>query len=149
MQVPNHYRITDTRLGSRCEDGNNGAFLFKGPITGRDILAIASDGEGWEHVSVSVRQGRKARTPTWEEMSFVKELFWGEEEVVMQLHPPRSEWISNHDNVLHLWKPICQSIPRPESFIVGVKGISQSEIERKIDEVGPADAFNWLLEKVL
>jgi hypothetical protein len=64
--------------------GNNGAFLIPSPGTRAMLQVIASDGAGWEHVSVSL----KVRLPTWTEMSYVKDLFWGEEETVLQLHPP-------------------------------------------------------------
>ncbi|WP_456813633.1 MULTISPECIES: DUF7694 domain-containing protein [unclassified Bradyrhizobium] len=45
----------------------------------------------WEHVAVSTPR----RCPNWEEMCFVKDLFWNEEECVMQLHPPHSQYVNN------------------------------------------------------
>lgn len=62
------------------------------------------------------------RTPTWSEMSFVKDVFWGEEDMVMQLHPPKSEYVNNHPHVLHLWRPTEQIIPIPPAIFVGLKG---------------------------
>jgi hypothetical protein len=54
-------------------------------------------------------------------MDFIKGLFWSDEETVMQLHPPRSEWINNHDYCLHLWRPLDVAIPLPPSIAVGYK----------------------------
>ncbi|MDP9039797.1 MAG: hypothetical protein M3O02_11090 [Acidobacteriota bacterium] len=54
-------------------------------------------------------------------MCFVKALFWDDEETVMQLHPPKSEWINNHEYCLHLWRPLNQPIPRPPGIAVGVR----------------------------
>ena len=83
---------------STPEDGLAGAFHVMGP-TGA-VLRIISSGVDmewhWEHVSVSTER----RTPTWSEMCFVKDLFWGEEEAVMQVHPPRSEYVNYHPHSL-------------------------------------------------
>jgi hypothetical protein len=93
-------------------------------------VVISSIGMDWEHISVHMEDSRgKESTPTWEEMAFIKFLFWDEEEPVMQLHPPRSTYINNHRNVLHMWKPIGQEIPLPPSILVGIKGISPEQME--------------------
>ncbi len=63
------YRILAGPLGSDTSYGNNGAFEI--PLGGRKVYVIASDGAGWEHVSVSL----KGRCPTWNEMCWIKELF--------------------------------------------------------------------------
>jgi hypothetical protein len=98
--------------------GNNGFFLIRvGPKL--FVACIASDGGGWEHVSVSVRENGKPRTPTWSEMCSIKNLFWDEEDCVMQLHPPRSDYVNCHPNTLHLWRPVDGEIPRPPSIMVG------------------------------
>jgi hypothetical protein len=98
-----------------------GAFAVPGPC-GQELKIIASSGDEelgvpWEHVSVSLRN----RCPNWPEMCFVKSLFWDDEQTVMQLHPPRSQWINNHDYCLHLWRPLREGIPMPPSIAVGVK----------------------------
>lgn len=77
----------------------NGAFLFN-PF-GTTLRVIASDGGGWDHVSVSA----KYRCPTWEEMCWVKDKFFGPEEPAMQLHPARSQYVNHHPYCLHLWRP--------------------------------------------
>ena len=109
-------------LGSTAEYGMNGAFAIPGKETptAAFLRVIASDGMGWEHVSVSVFG--EDRCPTWEEMEFVCRLFWNTDECVMQLHPPRSEWINQHKYCLHLWKPTTPgvSITRPPKNLVGV-----------------------------
>lgn len=71
----------------------------------------------WEHVSVSLR----TRCPTWDEMCWVKSLFWREDETVIQYHPPKSEYVSQHPYCLHLWKPIGIELPRPPMVTVGDK----------------------------
>ena len=53
------------------------------------------------------------RPPNWKEMCFVKDLFWGEEECVIQYHPPESVYVKTHPAVLHLWRPTSESVPMP------------------------------------
>lgn len=81
------------------EGTTSGAFVFK---RGSARLRVqSSDGGGWDHVSVSLA----TRTPSWEEMCFIKQLFFDDEECVMQLHPPKSEYVNFHRFCLHLWRP--------------------------------------------
>lgn len=99
--------------------GNNGAFWVPTRPGQAPLMVIASDGEGWEHVSASL----PARCPTWEEMCSLVALFWDAEDCVMQLHPPRSAWVNNSPYCLHLWRPMQQEIPQPAPWLVGIKEI--------------------------
>ncbi len=119
FKVPNQYRITRGQMASTADDGNNGAFFVRGPNRKETcpLMVIATDGMGWEHVSVSL----PGRCPTWAEMCFIKGLFWDDDDCVMQLHPPKSDWVNNHSYCLHLWRPVDQDIPRPMSELVGFK----------------------------
>jgi hypothetical protein len=117
FKVPEKFRIKTGRLASNEAFGNNGAFSVT-LKNAQKVFAIASDQMGWEHVSVS----RTDRCLTWEEMCQVKDMFWGDDESVMQIHPPKSEYINNHQFCLHLWRPVDQVIPMPPSIMVGVKG---------------------------
>jgi hypothetical protein len=115
-----HARIRTGNYGSDPGD-LFGLFIFRGPFN-CELRCIASSGDAslgvnWEHVSVSLTN----RCPNWPEMCFVKDLFWDPEECVMQLHPPKSQWISNHPYCLHLWRPLDATIPMPPSIAVGVK----------------------------
>jgi len=78
-------------------------------------------GGNWDHVSVSVNQSD--RCPTWPQMSFIKELFFGRHEVAMQLHPV-DEYINNHPGCLHLWRPLDVDIPLPPSVLVGLQELN-------------------------
>lgn len=123
FQVPEKYRIAEGQMGSDASFGNNGCFALPSTIGNRVLMVIASDGMGWEHVSIHARQGRQAMIPAWNEMCYVKNLFWDEQDVVMQLHPAKSEYVNNHAHVLHLWRPTDTAIPTPPSILVGFKGI--------------------------
>lgn len=114
FKVPEKYRVE-----SSYKDGNNGAFYINSPKLRHPMFAIASDGYGWEHVSVQM-QGRMRlkRCPYWEEMCFIKDLFWDEEDTVVQIHPPKSEYVNIHPYVLHLWRPKDTNLELPDNMMV-------------------------------
>lgn len=138
FHVPERARNTDhPTLRSSRSDGNNGMFQLESPEPGWWLGLICSDGSEapteptwqWEHVSVQAYRGprgRQIRTPTWREMAFVKDQCWDAEDVVMQLHPRRSEYVNNHPHVLHLWRPKLVDIPTPPPILVGVVGAGRS-----------------------
>lgn len=114
--VPNKYRVRSGFMASTEENGNNGCFAI--PLKhGQAVMVIASDGEGWEHVSVS----RRDRCPTWDEMCQVKAMFWGEDDCVIQYHPPKRDYVNIHPYCLHMWRPVGVDFPQPDSLLVGPK----------------------------
>lgn len=76
--------------------------------TGPKDLSQSTEKYLWEHVSISLPM----RCPEWEEMCWVKNLFWDEEETVIQFHPPKSKYVNVGKYVLHLWKPPYE-VPLP------------------------------------
>jgi hypothetical protein len=68
------------------------------------LLVIASNGMGWDHISVSRQMNNKSKIPSWEMMCYIKDLFFDSNETVIQFHPKRSEYVNINPNVLHLWK---------------------------------------------
>ena len=74
---------------------------------------------GWQHVSVSLYSYPNT-CPRWEIMCAVKDLFWEPEEIVVQFHPKKSDYISMHQGCLHLWR--CtdgREFPTPDPIMVG------------------------------
>lgn len=117
------YRVPDP-LGSGAQYGDSfGAFIIPGP-NNQPLRVLVSDGDfeaaglseefAWEHVSVSLPN----RCPNWPEMDFIKNIFWRDDETVMQLHVPRVEHKNLHPYCLHLWRPLRAEIPRPPSLAV-------------------------------
>lgn len=74
----------------------------------RQLFVIVAKENEWEHASVSVRNAdgleQVERCPKWDEMKMVKEMFWNDEELVVQVHPKKSEYVNVHEHVLHLWR---------------------------------------------
>lgn len=116
-------RVRSGQYASDDSWGVCGAFLVASP-KGCDLRILASNADypeshGFEHVSVSLPN----RCPNWPEMCFAKDLFWGPDECVIQYHPPKADYVNNHNFCLHLWKDTRTEIRRPPSILVGIKGI--------------------------
>jgi hypothetical protein len=89
FHVPERFRLCgDGPLCSDSSYGYHGAFMIPYDLSRVTMKCIASDGLGWEHVSVALVK----RCPSWEEMCFVKGLFWDDDDLVVQYHPPKSEY---------------------------------------------------------
>src|SRR4029077_4557464 len=112
------YRLLDGDYASP-RNAPYGGFFMPGPC-GTPLVIIAAAGdidpatESWEHVSVSTER----RIPNWIEMCFVKDLFWDQEDVVVQFHPPKSEYVNCHPKTLHLWRWTKGKFPTPPRILV-------------------------------
>jgi hypothetical protein len=128
------FRVVKGKMASP-PGADYGSFLIPNAV-GQTIVVVASNAmpehnSTWEHVSVSL----KNRCPNWSEMAMVKDLFWLPEEAVMQLHPPRSQYVNYHPHVLHLWHPTHCEIPLPPSWTVGPRdGQSREDTLREAHE---------------
>jgi len=124
-KVPEKYRVQHGQYSTPV-DSLWGLFfvpIFKGEY----LMCIASNGNDeypWEHVSVSlVNHKRKhlKKCPTWNQMCQIKDLFWQEEDTVIQFHPPKSEYVNAHDYCLHLWRKQNENLETPPSELIGPK----------------------------
>jgi hypothetical protein len=122
FKVPEKNRVTTGRLRTDSSYGRNGVFEFS-PTPKCQYVCIASDEGGWEHVSVEVRASQignkyQTRYPTWNEMCRIKNIFWDEEDTVLQFHPAKSEYVNIHEHVLHLWRKSDTNAELPPSEFV-------------------------------
>lgn len=114
-------RVRNGPMASNARYGMTGMFRVHGPC-GTELTIVSSEGDdegsaGWEHVSVSTLR----RPPNWQEMCWVKEAFFEDNESVVQFHPPLADYVNNHPHCLHLWRHISLEFPRPPSILVGIK----------------------------
>jgi len=127
------FRLPDPGTGEVYSLDINGQYIIPSKLNRFELMTvIASDGGGWDHVSVSLRK----RTPTWEEMEYVRELFFRDDEVVMQLSVPARDHVNLHKFCLHMWRPQHVVIPRPPGFMVG------PVINRPVERKESADAVD-------
>lgn len=110
LVCPRHLEIYRRPL--RGWHGDHGNFLLD--IPSRELRIVASNGEGWDHVSVST----PTRCPTWDEMEWVKRELFHPTDCVMQLHVPVADHKNCHPFCLHMWRPQNAEIPRPPSYMV-------------------------------
>lgn len=122
--MPEKYR---DKSYSNADDGANGLFWIPMPKW-QKLKVIVSDGGGWDHVSVSLQN----RTPHWEEMCHVKDLFFEPFETVVQFHPSIEEYVNNHPYCLHLWRSQTDLHELPPSWMTGLKDLGTLErVSRK------------------
>lgn len=67
-----------------------------------NVLACVEP-NGWGHVSVTL--ANNSRIPKWEEMCFIKDMFFDAEDLCIQMHPKKSQYVNLHDKCLHIWQP--------------------------------------------
>ncbi len=97
----------------KAERGSiEGAFII--PYGNKKLLVISGCGDGWDHVSISL----KHRCPTWDEMCFIKNLFFERDECAIQFHPSESDYINIGKTVLHIWRPQEQEIKMPPRYML-------------------------------
>jgi hypothetical protein len=102
--------ISDNYLRSK-------AGLFKILLkTGSTAIVICENYGDWEHVSVTIFE--EERCPFWNEMCEIKDLFFNENEVVMQIHPKKIDYVNFHEFCLHMWRPNKEQIPLPPKQFV-------------------------------
>ena len=114
---------------------------------------VCSWGAGWEHVSVA--PFRRNYTPTWDDMAMLKNIIWSEDEAAIQVHPPKSEYVNNLSNCLHLWRCTYREMILPPACLVGLKdGQTKGDLLDEIDAAyklaeiykDPLEAFAEMLE---
>lgn len=118
------YRVREGQMASDDSYGIVGCFQIPFPNGLTIFDVISTNGKcmkpEWEHVSVKAHdKGSKVwRCPKWNEMCFIKDLFWEKNESVIQFHPEESEYVNNHPAVLHLWRPVEFEITLPPRLFV-------------------------------
>lgn len=75
---------------------------------------VVSWNNGWDHISIAHRY----RDPEWLTMCKLKELFFDDDEVVVQYHPKKEDYINIHPHCLHLRKPQNEEVVHPPKELV-------------------------------
>ena len=103
------------------DDGFNG--IYVDPVERKNYFFVFSWGQGWDHLSVSQRN----KTPSWDIMCRIKNVFWGEDEVCVEYHPKKEDYVNLHPHCLHIWKEVGKEFPTPPSILVGFKTGNEHE----------------------
>ena len=123
----------EKRIGIRTVGADGGNGMFFAPVWIGTVVWSFSG--GWDHVSVA--PCKRNITPTWDDMCLLKNTFFHEDEAVIQIHPPKSEYVNNLGNCLHLWRK-QDGMELPPSWMTGAKdGETMDEVYRKaLKEMG-------------
>lgn len=95
--------------------GEDGA-AFDVRIDHRQWEVIASNGGGWDHVSIVPLHHK--RMPDWSVMSQLKDLCFYEDETAVEYHPKNSDYVNTHKQCLHIWRPQKEKMPVPPKEFV-------------------------------
>lgn len=78
--------------------------IIKPPECGLCTLVVGFKEMGYEHISVSPT--KKSKMPTWNDMAYLKDIFFEDEEEAYQIIPKKSQYVNIKENCLHIWKPM-------------------------------------------
>jgi len=52
-------------------------------------------------------------------MCTVKDIFFADDECVVQYHPAKEDYVNVYPYALHMWKPQGQAVPMPPKYMIG------------------------------
>jgi len=107
----NKYRVDNYHIPERDYPF---AGYFRIVHNGAVLRVIASNDGGWDHVSISLA----TKCPRWEDMEFVKRLFFKENEICWQYHVAVDDHINIHPYTLHIWRKHDFEMPLPPKEFV-------------------------------
>lgn len=119
--------------GQAGETGLGGSYYDS--ISGKWLNFMFSNQMGWEHLSVSM----PSRTPTWDQMCRMKDVFWNKDETCVEYHPAENLYVNMHPHCLHIWRPVkCDEflnepeskeelLPVPCHYLVGFRNEEEKE----------------------
>lgn len=122
-------------------DGMGGKYYDK--QTGKWLNFIFSYQLGWEHLSVSM----PSKTPSWDQMCIMKDIFWSEDEACVEYHPRKEDYVNNHQHCLHIWKPVEETLPLPPSILVGFKNEEEKQAFLAMANLAGVEVNKWKYNK--
>lgn len=90
-----------------CNESHLICDIYVGGWLGSCVVGF--DEDGWEHVSVAPYNQK--RTPSWDDMCVIKQVFWKDEEACIQIHPKKSDYVNIKENCLHIWRNKDMKLP--------------------------------------
>ncbi len=118
--------LSNLELDDIWEDGFSAWVVPKSTKDSLEAQVRASRSYGWDHVSVSFED----RTPTWDEMAEIKEMFFRSDETAIQFHPKKDEYVNMHPYCLHIWRSQEYEHKLPPWWLVGLKkGKTGADVE--------------------
>lgn len=76
----------------------------------------------WKRIQVSLLNWWHQQLkvfPTWDEMCAIKDIFFNDDEAIIEIHPSDEYKIYEKDYTIDLWKPLNKELPLPNPDLVG------------------------------
>ncbi len=109
-------KIINLKIIREGDDGFHA--LWTDPVDRRVYSIILSWGGGWEHFSITPFKNDK--TPSWDFMCKMKEMFFRDDEACVEYHPKKEDYVNDLPHCLHIWRPLEEKLPTPPSIYVGI-----------------------------
>lgn len=96
--TPSRVKLLDFKVISEAENG----FAYHSKSKGLMVMAsieTEKDGKNWLHVSFS----RRNKMPDYNDITFIKKHFVGEDRKAIMVFPSKDEHVNIHPYCLHLW----------------------------------------------
>jgi hypothetical protein len=129
----NSYHPEIPAFGGRYYDKASGKFL-------NFVFSVQG---GYEHLSVSMPN----KTPSWDQMCVMKDIFFEDEEETIEYHPPKSDYVNIHPHCLHMWRQRLEDTLEPyieSGFIVPGEKINIVDFLRTM--FPKEEDFNFILD---
>lgn len=104
-------RVRVSRRENR-DDERNATYIVIEPKNGRQLTVIISDTNGWDRCQISV-YGSKKWEVTSVEVSYVRDLVFKEDDVVVEYHMKPEGYINVGDCTRNLWRNQREEISQP------------------------------------
>lgn len=122
-------------------DGLGGKYYDR--VNNKWLNFIFSYQMGWEHLSVSM----PSKTPSWDQMCMMKDVFWNKDEACVQYHPKEEDYVNMHPHCLHIWKPTDQDLPTPPHILVGFKNEEEKQAFLQTAKIFGVGVNEWKYNK--
>lgn len=100
MKTPEEIAISKRIIIEKNDKEGGYGYLVYGALKNCTVIWGRNEGGKHDHVSVAPT----GRTPTWEEMCAVKDIFFTDEEECYQVFPKTSEYVNLKKTCLHIWR---------------------------------------------
>lgn len=135
-------KTTNLFIEAEAENDGLGGYYYD-KFNNKRLNFIFSYQMGWEHLSVSMPN----RTPTWEQMCMMKDIFWNKNEACVEYHPPEEDYVNMHKHCLHIWKPTNEVLPLPPSILVGFRSETEKQAFLSMANMMDIQVNKWKYNK--
>ena len=96
-----------------------------------------------------------SRTPTWDQMCKMKDIFWNDNETCIEFHPAKNQYVNMHQHCLHIWRPVVNDVqylsdpeskewfPVPPHLLVGFRSEEEKKSFLQLADLFGVEVNKW------